>query len=120
MRCDPRDPRGVGNRKALGYLIGEKFLNHIRAAVSDPSWAATLPSFADEVRRMFTVEQLGLYFATATRVGPSAHVTTEKQFQTMRDAGALDDDVVRGAADAVLFEHARLLLLGGAASNQAL
>jgi hypothetical protein len=31
----------------------------------------------------------------------------------MREAGALDDDVVRGAADAVLFERARILLLGG-------
>jgi hypothetical protein len=31
----------------------------------------------------------------------------------MREAGALDDDVVRGAADAVLFERARILLFGG-------
>ena len=31
----------------------------------------------------------------------------------MRDAGAFDDDVVGGAADAILFERARMLLLGG-------
>ena len=54
-------------------------------------------------------EQLTTYFATTTRVGPAAHVATEEQYRTMREAGALDDDVVRGAVDAVLFERARIL-----------
>ena len=31
----------------------------------------------------------------------------------MRDAGAFADDVVGGATDAILFERARVLLLGG-------
>ncbi len=102
-----------GTTKALGYLIGEKLLNHIRASDSDPSWAATLPLFATAIKRIFTAEQLAAYFATTTRVGPAAHVATDEQYRTMRDADALDDDVVRGAADAVLFERARVLLLGG-------
>jgi hypothetical protein len=33
----------------------------------------------------------------------------------MRDAGAFGDDVVSGAADAILFERARVLLIGSAA-----
>jgi len=33
----------------------------------------------------------------------------------MRDAGAFDEDAVTGAADAILFERARALLLGAAA-----
>jgi hypothetical protein len=41
-----RDIRDAwGTRKALGYLIGEKLLNYIRASDSDPSWAAKLPLF---------------------------------------------------------------------------
>lgn len=114
QQCDAtREIREAwGTRKALGYLIGEKLLNHLRASDSDPAWAATLPLFANEIKRIFTAEQLATYFATTTRVGPAAHVATEEQYQTMRDAGALDDDVVRGAADAVLFERARILLLG--------
>jgi hypothetical protein len=36
----------VGPAKALGYLIGEKLLNYVRASDSDPSWAAKLPLFA--------------------------------------------------------------------------
>ena len=116
-----RDIRDAwGTRKALGYLVGEKLLNYIRAADSDPSWAAKLPLFAAEIKRIFTSEELRAYFATTTRVGAAAHVATEEQYQTMRDAGAFDDDVVSGAADAILFERARVLLLGGAAPGEPL
>ena len=60
-QCDAaRDIREAwGTRKALGYLIGEKLLNHIRAADSDPSWAAKLPLFAAEIKRILTSEELG-------------------------------------------------------------
>ena len=45
-----RDIRAAwGTRKALGYLVGEKLLNYIRAADSDPSWAANVPLFAAEI-----------------------------------------------------------------------
>ena len=63
-----------GPTKALGYLIGEKLLNYIRASDSDPSWAAKLPLFTAEIQRIFTTEELRTYFATPTRVGPAAHV----------------------------------------------
>jgi len=63
----------------------------------------------------FTDEELQAYFATATRIGVTGHVCTEEQYETMRDAGAFDEDVVTGATDALLFERARELLLGGAA-----
>jgi len=116
-----RDIRDAwGTRKALGYLVGEKLLNYMRAADSDPSWAVKLPLFAAEIMRIFTAEELRVYFATTTRVGPVAHVATEEQYETMRDAGALDDDVVSGAADAVLFERARVLLLDGAVPGEPL
>jgi hypothetical protein len=45
-----------------------------------------------------------LYFATATRVGVAGHVCTESQYETMRDAGAFNENVVSGATDALLFE----------------
>jgi hypothetical protein len=106
-----------GTRKALGYLVGEKLLNFIRAADSDPSWAENLPKFAAEIWWIFTDDELRTYFATTTRVGAAAHVATEEQYLTMRDAGAFGEDVVTGATDAILFERARALLLGSAASD---
>ncbi|MGQ0733364.1 MAG: hypothetical protein ACT4QD_06865 [Acidobacteriota bacterium] len=93
-------------------------MNYIRAADSDPSWAVKVPLFTAEIRRIFTTEELRAYFATTARVGPAAHVATEEQYQAMRDAGAFDDDVVGGAADTILFERARMLLLGGEASGE--
>ena len=49
-----RDIRDAwGARKALGYVVGEKLLNYIRAADSDPSWAVKVPLFAAEIRRIF-------------------------------------------------------------------
>ena len=68
---------------------------------------------------MFTNEELTEYFATTRRVGALAHVATEEQYQTMRDAGAFEENAVAGAADAILFERARDLLLdkGPAASE---
>jgi hypothetical protein len=106
-----------GMRKALGYLLGEKLLNYIRASDSDPSWAEKLPLFVAEIRRIFTAEELRGYFATTTRIGPAAHVATDEQYSTMRDAGAFGDDVVSGAADVILFERARVLLIGSAAAG---
>jgi hypothetical protein len=116
-----RDIRDAcGTKKALGYLIGEKLLNYIRVSDSDRSWAAKLPLFAAEISRLFTTEELRTYFATTKRVGAAAHVATEEQYQTMRDAGAFDDSAIRGAADAILFERARELLLGSARPDEPL
>jgi hypothetical protein len=115
-QCDAA--RGIrddwGTQKALGYLVGEKLLNYIHAADSDPSWEANVPKFAAEIRQILSDDELQAYFATATRIGVTGHVCTEAQYETMRDAGAFDEDVVAGATDAILFERARALLLGQA------
>ena len=78
-QCDAA--RGIrddwGTRKALGYLVGEKLLNYIRAADSDPSWEANVPKFAAEIRKIFTDEELQAYFATATRIGVTGHVCNQ-------------------------------------------
>ena len=76
-----------------------------------------MPEFAAEIRRIFTKDELRAYFATTTRVGVAGHVCTEEPHETMRDAGAFDEDAVTGATDAILFERARALLLGGTASD---
>ena len=101
-----------GAKKALGYLIGEKLLNHIRAADSTPEWAEKLPLFVAEIKRIFAADELRRYFATTTRVGAAGHVASNQEYETMRDAGMFDNDVIGGAADAILFERARVLVLG--------
>ena len=39
-------------------------------------------------------------------------MASDEEYETMRDAGMFDDDVISGAADAILFERARVLVLG--------
>ena len=69
-----------GTNKALGYLIGEKFLNYLRASDSSSDLAEKIQLFTEEIKRIFTVDELNTYFATTTRVGPAAHVATEEEY----------------------------------------
>lgn len=120
-QCDAaRDIREAwGTTKALGYLVGEKLLNHMRAAESSREWAEKLPLFVAEIRRIFTADELRQYFATATRVGAAGHVASDAEYETMRNAGMFDEDIVSGATDAILFERARALLLSDAIADAA-
>jgi hypothetical protein len=77
-----------------------------------------IPLFTEEIKRIFTVDELNTYFATTTRVGSAAHVATEEEYELMREAGMFDDDLVSGATDAILFERAPALLLGGVRGSQ--
>jgi hypothetical protein len=119
-QCDAaRDIREAwGTNKALGYLIGEKFLNCLQASDSSSDWAEKIPLFTEEIKRIFTVDELHTYFATTRRVGSAAHVAADAEYEFMREAGVFDDDAISGAADAILFERARALLLGGARESQ--
>ena len=76
-----------GTNKALGYLIGEKFLNYLRASDSSSDRREKIPLFADEIKRIFTV-----------RIHARGRM--------------FNDDVISAAADAILFERARALLRG--------
>jgi len=39
-----------GTQKALAYLVGEKFLNHLEAAEKDPAYQAEVPAFVAEIK----------------------------------------------------------------------
>jgi hypothetical protein len=86
---------------------------------SRSDWADKLPLFAAEIKRIFTADELARYFAATTRIGAAAHVSTDDEYAVMRDAGMFDEDVVSGAADALLFERARALLLDSPTSSAA-
>ncbi len=50
-----------GLESALDYLIGEKVFSFVRAAERDPDFAAELPAFIAEIRRLFTAEEIRAY-----------------------------------------------------------
>lgn len=100
-----------GLQKALGYLIGEKLLNFLRAADQDPAFARELPRFVEEIKRIFAREEIGEYLATVHRVGPLGHVASDEVYEEMREAGAIDEDPVWWAGEILLIERAKALLL---------
>lgn len=47
-----------GLQSALSYLIGEKLLHFLAATDQHPEFAAELPKFVQEIRRIFTPQQI--------------------------------------------------------------
>ena len=51
-----------GLESALHYLIGEKIFSFVMASERDPDFAAELPAFIAEIRRLFTADGVHNYF----------------------------------------------------------
>jgi len=99
-----------GLEKGIGYLVGEKFLNAIRAAPRHPEVAAELPAFAARIREIIDPQELRRWFTTVRRVGPLGHAASEEQFQTFVAAGAVEENPVTSAEEILALERARELL----------
>jgi hypothetical protein len=50
-----------GLQNALDYLIGEKLFYFVAAAEQHPEFAAELPHFLNQIRRIFTAQQIHNY-----------------------------------------------------------
>lgn len=50
-----------GLENALDYLIGEKLFTFLMASEKDPLFAAEMPAFVDEIRRVFTTAEIRDY-----------------------------------------------------------
>ena len=50
-----------GLQTALDYLVGEKLLTFIEMSDQNSKWAAELPAFIAEIRRLFTEPEIQAY-----------------------------------------------------------
>lgn len=100
-----------GLPKALGYLVGEKLLNFVRAAEEDQAFAAELPAFVAHVRELFAPHELREYFDSVRRIGAIGHVTDDETHAFARAAGMFSESVVRAAEDVQRMGRIRELLL---------
>jgi hypothetical protein len=50
-----------GLNAALHYLVGEKLFSFIDASEDDPDFAAELPAFVAEIRRIFTADEINAF-----------------------------------------------------------
>ena len=101
-----------GSEKALGYLMGEKLVNFVKASDTRPEFAAELPAFVAEVRRLFGAEAIEAYLERIRRVGPFAHIGSEEEIAEMRAGGMFgEEDPVQDAEDILMVERIKEMLL---------
>jgi hypothetical protein len=59
-----------GLTNALEYLVGEKLLRFVEAAERYPEFAQELPDFVAEIKRAFSLDEIGNYAMHIERIKP--------------------------------------------------
>ncbi len=90
-----------GADDALGYLVGEKFVNFLDAAATRPEVEAEVPAFAVRVREIFNIHELRAFFAKP----PDPELAPD-----VEDTDA--HDLVRSAEKVLFVKRAKEMLLG--------
>ena len=100
-----------GAEKAMGYLIGEKFLNFLEVAETNDEWRELIPDFVAEILSIFEPHQLAEYLETPRRLGVLGHTASEEGHRMLR--AELDDSekAREDARNLLLLEWAKELLL---------
>ena len=97
--------------KALGYLIGEKFLNFLEVAETDPQWRAEIPAFVAEIKDIFEPWQLAEYSTRPAGLVHLGHVADDEGHRLLRSQHDPEDLLTEDARNLRLLEWARELLL---------
>jgi hypothetical protein len=113
-QCDAarRIEDDFGVRNALDYLVGEKFLNFLEVAESNPEFLAEVPAFAAEVKTIFESWQLTEYLETARQTEPFDPDLFDEDEDSEIIEMERQDEICRSARDLLLVEQAREWLLG--------
>ena len=100
-----------GPEKAMGYLIGEKFLNFLEVAENDRQWRQAIPAFVDEIKALFEPWQLAAFLNTPRRLGALGHTADDEGHRMLRAALDESEKNREDARNLMLLEWARELLL---------
>lgn len=107
--------RGVeddwGREKAMGYLIGEKFLNFLERAETDREWRQAIPSFVAGIKALFEPWQLAEFLDTPRLLGPLGHTVGEEGYRVLRAEWEEEERIRDDARNLMLLEWAKELLL---------
>ena len=100
-----------GTQKALGYLIGEKLLNFLEVAETEPEWRAEIPNFIAEIKNMFEAWQIAGFLETPQRLSALGHTADEEGHKALRSQLDEPEKLREDARNLMLIEWARELLL---------
>jgi hypothetical protein len=103
-----------GLEDALNYLIGEKLFTFLMVSERDPLFAAEVPAFVEEIRRIFTGSEIRDYLNHLERTRFLAPPEPDLEIDDLDDV--IEDDPwpenpVMGAEELLRFSRARQLLL---------
>lgn len=104
-----------GLQRALDYLIGEKLFSFVAAAEQSPEFAAELPHFVAEIRRMFTAQEICSYLGDLERtkfLSPPEPEEDSGLDEEDSEDGVLDNPV-RGAQELLRFARVKEMLQAG-------
>jgi hypothetical protein len=102
-----------GLESALDYLIGEKIFSFVMASERDPDFAAELPAFIAEIRRLFTTEEIRAYLDRLERTKFLAPEEPNLEIDDLDDEAEEEpwpDNPVLGAQELLRFSRVRQLL----------
>jgi len=102
-----------GLESALDYLIGEKIFSFVMVAERDPDFAAELPAFIAEIRRLFTAEEIHTYLDRLERTKFLAPGEADWELDDPDDEAEEEpwqDNPVLGAQELLRFSRVRQLL----------
>jgi len=102
-----------GLKDALNYLIGEKLFSFLHAAERDPLFAAEIPAFISEIRRLFTAQEIHDYLDHLERIRYLAPQDVDLEPELDEDLEEEKDwleNPVMGAEELLRFSRARELL----------
>ena len=105
--------KSFGLADALHYLIGEKLFSFVQASEQDADFAAELPAFVLEIRRIFSPREISLFLDELERTKFLAPLEPEPDLDDLDDDP--DDDPwlanpVSGAKELLRFARIRQLL----------
>jgi hypothetical protein len=93
-----------GPEDALNYLIGEQLFSFLHAAERDPLFAAEVPAFIGEIRRLFTAQEIRYYLA------PQEVDLEPEPDQDLEEEEVWLENPVMGAEELLRFSRVRELL----------
>jgi hypothetical protein len=101
-----------GPEKALDYLIGEKLFTFLMASEKDPEFAAEVPAFVDEIRRIFTTAEIRTYLDHVERTKFLAPLDPDLDIEDPDDEihEPWPENPVMGAEELLRFSRVRHLL----------
>jgi hypothetical protein len=102
-----------GSQNALDYLIGEKLFSFLHATERDPLFAAEVPAFIGEIRRLFTAQEIRDYLDHLEHTKYLAPQEPDLEPESEEDLDEEEfgrENPVIGAQELLRFAHVRELL----------